>query len=51
MSKPNVIRYIRLEQDVWAFLWRLMPKACKELSSHKQLTKQTNYGKTISRTN
>jgi hypothetical protein len=29
--KPSTIRYIRNEQDVWAILWRIIPRACKEL--------------------
>jgi len=37
--KPSTLRYIRTEQDVWAFLWRIMPKAVKELQSTKQLNK------------
>ena len=48
--KPNVLRYIRNEQDVWSFLWRIMPRAVRELHATKQLNKQ-NYGKTIPTTN
>lgn len=33
--KPSTLRYLHNEQDVWALLWRLIPKACRELMNSK----------------
>jgi hypothetical protein len=35
LMKPSTLRYIRLEQDIWSLLWRIMPKACKEVGASK----------------
>ena len=34
--KPSVKRNIILHKQVWAFLWRIMPKACKEYHIHRK---------------
>lgn len=37
--KPSTLRYVRLEQDVWALLFRLMPRACKEVRESRERRK------------
>ena len=29
--KPSIVRYIQTSHYVWSLLWRIMPKACKEV--------------------
>lgn len=46
--KPATLRYLRHEQDVWALLWRLMPRAMKDLHS---INKRTQTLKSYERDN
>ena len=39
--KPSQERYYKTEHEVWAFLWRLMPHACKDMLKHQKTIKQS----------
>lgn len=40
---PSLRRYIQTEQDIWAFLWRFMPKACKEVKVNRPVRISCEY--------
>jgi hypothetical protein len=53
MPKPSTIRLIHAEQDVYALLWRIMPKAMKDYKAdikkqlHVKMHQTTSFQVTV----